>query len=83
MSAAELGESLPEGVLHLFPADEDVASTYGGYVALCGEVLRASGLPPACDFEVAAERNPRYCSDCVSEACRFSAEAGDRHLATR
>jgi len=48
MSTAELGESLPEGVFHLLTADDDVTSTYQGYVAVCGEVLVASDLPASC-----------------------------------
>jgi hypothetical protein len=83
MSTAELGEELPEGVFHLLTADDDVASAYGGCVAVCGVVMSVSDLPPACYFEVVADRNPRYCPECVREACRWSTEASDRHLATR
>jgi hypothetical protein len=48
MSTAELGKPLPEGMFHLLTADDDAASTYQGYVAVCGEVLVASDLPAAC-----------------------------------
>lgn len=79
MSTAELDESgLPEGVFHLLTADTDVASTEGGYVAVCGAVMVASGLPPSCYPEVEPGRDPRYCPECVREAARWSAEAGDR-----
>lgn len=78
VSTAELGDSLPEGVFHLLPADSDVASTYGGYVALCGEVMTRRGLPPSCYPEVGPGPDPRYCPACAREAARFSAEAGDR-----
>lgn len=81
---AELEESLPEGVFHLLPADSDVASTDGGYVAVCGAVMVASGLPSACYLDdVGPGRDPRYCPECVREAVRWSAEADDRRLATR
>lgn len=83
MSTAELGEKLPEGVFHLLTAYDDVASAYGGYVAVCGAVMSVSGLPPTCYFEVMADHNPRYCPECVREACRWSAEVGDRHLVMR
>jgi hypothetical protein len=78
MSTAELSAPLPAGVFHLLTADDDVASTYRGYVAVCGEVMVASGLPPSCYPEVGPGRGPRYCPACVREAARFSAEAGDR-----
>jgi hypothetical protein len=83
MSTAELGEKPPEGVFQLLTADDDVASAYGGYVAVCGAVMSVSGLPPTCYFEVVTDRNPRSCPECVREAFRWSAEADDRHLATR
>ncbi|MGH3886576.1 MAG: hypothetical protein ACRDSZ_08385 [Pseudonocardiaceae bacterium] len=82
MSTAELSAPLPKGVFHLLTADDDVASTYGGYVAVCGEVVVASDLPPSCYPEVEPGRDPRYCPACVREAARFSIEAVD-HLATR
>ncbi|MGH3804759.1 MAG: hypothetical protein ACRDTD_32375 [Pseudonocardiaceae bacterium] len=89
MITVELSAPLPAGVFHLLTADDDVASTYGGYVAVCGELVRVSSLPPSCYSEVGPGRDPRYCPACVREAARFSAEAGDResgavdHLATR
>ncbi|MGH3695179.1 MAG: hypothetical protein ACRDRX_14535 [Pseudonocardiaceae bacterium] len=48
MGSAEPSAPLAEDVFHLLAADDDVASSYGGYLALCGEVLVASGLPPSC-----------------------------------
>lgn len=83
-SMAEREESLPEGVFHLLTADSDVASTEGGYVAVCGAVLVAWGLPPACYLDdVGPTRDPWYCPACVREAARWSAEADDPHLAPR
>lgn len=64
---------LPQGVFHLLTADDDVASTYGGYVAVCGEVMSVSGLPPSCCPEVGPSTDPRYCPECVREAIRWSA----------
>ena len=75
---AGVSAALPEGVFHLLTADDDIASTYRGYVAVCGEVVVASGLPPSCCLEVGPGPDPRYCSGCVREAVRWNAEAGDR-----
>ncbi len=68
---------LPGGVFHLLTADDEVTSSYGGYVAVCGEVLRAGVLPPSL-YPPAGEWNgdPRYCPACVREAVR--AQAGER-----
>jgi hypothetical protein len=68
--------TLPEGASHLLAADDDVVSTYRGYVAVGGAVVVASGLPPSCYPEVGPGRDARYCPERV-EAARFSAEAGD------
>jgi hypothetical protein len=73
---AGVSAALPEGVFHLLTADDDIASTYRGYVAVCGEVVVVSGLPPSCCPE--AGPGSRYCPKCVREAVRWNAEAGDR-----
>lgn len=75
---------LPEGVFHLLTADDDVACSYvaflyGGFVAVCGEVMTRSGLPPSCyPPGESTSRDPRYCPECVRTAARWNAEAGDR-----
>ncbi len=85
---------LPEGAFHLLTADDDLAHPYGGFygglVAVCGEAMTRSGLRPSCyPPGESAGRDPRYCPECVREAARWSAEAGDRasgavnNLATR
>jgi hypothetical protein len=70
--------ALPEGVFHLLTADDDVTTMYRGYVAVCGEPLVASDLPPACwSDEVGPGRDAWYCPACVREAGRWSAKAGE------
>lgn len=70
MSAAELDEPLPEGVFHLLIADDDLA-TYRDLVAVCGEVVSTSALPPSCypppedTTEDERDRDPLYCPACV------------------
>ncbi|HEY3894977.1 MAG TPA: hypothetical protein VGL88_06375 [Pseudonocardiaceae bacterium] len=73
-----MSAALPEGVFHLLTADDDVTSSYLGYVTVCGEVVIASDLPPSSCSPEGPEREPRYCPACVREAARWSAEVGDR-----
>jgi hypothetical protein len=66
----------PWGVLHLLVADGALteAHVYRCYLALCGELLPTSGLPPStcpddCEFDVL------YCTECVRRAAQWTAEA--------
>jgi hypothetical protein len=68
--------STPRSV-HLLCAGEALAEgyRYGGYLALCGEPIGASGLPGArcpneCDCEVT------YCPRCLDAATQRNWEAG-------
>jgi hypothetical protein len=70
------GVSAPQSV-HLLCAGEALAESYrlGGYLALCGEPIGASGLPGArcpdeCDCEVI------YCPRCLDVATERNWEAG-------
>lgn len=65
------------GWVHLLAADEALAEGYrhGGYLALCGEPIGASGLPDAscldeCDDEAT------YCSACLYVATQRNWAAG-------
>ncbi|MGH3977033.1 MAG: hypothetical protein ACRDS9_27495 [Pseudonocardiaceae bacterium] len=69
------GEGLPEGVFHLLTADGDVASAYWSLVAVCGEPVSTSDLPPSCyPPEGESDRDALYCPACVRVAARFSAD---------
>ena len=68
---------LPVGVSHLLAADEVLNPGWGSiHVTLCGEDVRAGaagatavGHCPGCECE------PRFCPECVREACQWSAES--------
>jgi hypothetical protein len=78
VSTVELRKPLPEGVFHLLTADDDLASPYGSLVAVCGEVLSTSALPPSCfPPGVELDRDPLYCPACIRVAVRWSSD-GDR-----
>jgi hypothetical protein len=66
----------PWGVLHLLVADDALAGGIGGtHVAVCGELVSLSRLPPSscpedCDCDVL------YCPECVRAVAQCNAEAG-------
>lgn len=52
----------------------------GGLVAVCGEPVSAPGVPcSSCPDECAHQ----FCPDCVREAARWSAEAGQESILRR
>lgn len=76
VTTSEVSE-LPAGVSHLLAADEVLNPGWGNvHVTLCGEDVRAGaagttavGHCPGCECE------PRFCPDCVREACQWSTES--------
>jgi hypothetical protein len=73
---------LPVGVFHLLTADDELTQRpfqFRMRATLCGEVVQPSSLPPSpCPEGGEVDREPRYCPECVREAVRCNAEAGDR-----
>lgn len=64
------------GVLHLLVADDGLPErhVYRCYLALCGELLPSSSLPPStCPDD--CECDVLYCSECVRAAAQWTAEA--------
>jgi hypothetical protein len=64
------------GVLHLLVADDGLPEghAYRCYLALCGELLPSSSLPPStCPDD--CECDVLYCSECVRVAAQWTAEA--------
>jgi hypothetical protein len=63
----------PSGVSHLLAADSLTPYRWGGsYISVCGLELHASSATGAQDGEF------RYCSECVGEAVRWSAEPAEQ-----
>ncbi|MGH3721040.1 MAG: hypothetical protein ACRDRI_19775 [Pseudonocardiaceae bacterium] len=63
----------PERVTHLLAADEQFQ--FGVYLAVCGQRVPRSDLPPSecpqdCECDLAL-----YCPECVSQAAESSAQA--------
>jgi hypothetical protein len=70
-------EPLPEGVFHLLVADDDLYNrALRGRPTLCGAWVQPAQLPPSYDKDWESPC-PRYCRECVKEAVRLGAAAGD------
>jgi hypothetical protein len=66
------------GVLHLLVADDGLPEghAYRFYLALCGELLPSSSLPPStCPDDCECDVLYCYCSECVRAAAQWTAEA--------
>lgn len=75
---------LPAGVSHLLAADDALQpGRWGSHVAVCGPEVRgpnATGTEHTCD--PSCDCNVRYCLECVLEAVRWVAEAGQTDRAS-
>lgn len=68
----------PPQIVHLLEADDAIAEghRYGTFIAVCGELVRASNLSPSPCPDGCHCENALYCPECVREATRWDAEAG-------
>lgn len=76
LTTSEVGE-LPVGVFHLLSAEEVVSPGWGSRRGtLCGEHVRLRGAGvTSVEHCPGCECVPRFCPECVQEACQWSAES--------
>lgn len=68
---------LSAGAIHLLTADDALVCSWGNYVAICGELVPTSSLPPwECPEDCGCDVYQLYCPACLREAVHWSVEAG-------